>query len=247
MSEAEIWDEEDEESSGRQYVAYADNHRKEAPPTGNPRDNRGKDTRPNTRFPPPPPPPTTTQNYQLKPFTSRGGDSTPELGRQPSTKTPGMIDVVWGGQRPQLIPSSWTPDQTKAFKSSWINFHIIDELLGSPSAKECSRIRPLKPYKEGTAPLQRTGEQNPPCVFDEASNRKIWPANACSFCHCTPDPPPDCSLPMHQQYKFGWYQANHASSKCFATKLNILYSKDEKIRRAFSPPELAAIKGPPRQ
>ena len=186
---------------------------------------------------------TNTQNRQgsnAPPWQSKSND-------QPNASRGGEIDVVWGGQRNSLIPKSWTLDEIKAFKRNYIHLNILDNLLGSPSAGEAARIRPLKPYDRNNPPLQQTGEQNPPPTMDAAAGKRIWLPGSCAYCVNTPAPPADCKLPIHHQYCFGHHQSNHSSCRCYAAKLAILYSKDNRIREAFCPIELRKYQDPPPQ
>ena len=255
-------DQEDEEWEPRhhdQRVAYVNTA---APNSNPPRHNNGpeKDTRPNKennappsrpqydQRRPPPPPPAVNPNYNLRSFNSHNAEAPP--GHQSNHNTQPrerreQVEVVYGGQRNSLIPNTWSNEQQRAFKSIYINFHAIDDLLGTSSGSEAARIRPLKPYDDRKPPLQATGEQNPPSKMDPESGRRIWPQGACNFCENSPPVPENCRLPPTKQYCYGHWQSNHPSSKCFACKLSILYSKDDKVRRAFAPPELKDVRQPP--
>ena len=229
-----------------------------------PRGNFGNST-------PPPPPP---NNYQLQPF-NRGGP--PPAGTRPpyqgSTATQGnsfqgarptnngptshegpgdrplseSVHSVYGGQRSQLVPNTWTPEEQRAFKAQVIDFKVLDDLLGTDSGPECARLRPLAPYEKHQQPQQATGEQMPPPSVEPTTGKRIWPANACAYCTNSPQMPRGSQAPLTHQYVYGWYQRNHASSRCYACKLAILYSKDGRIRRAFCPPMIQKYRGPPGQ
>ena len=157
------------------------------------------------------------------------------------------MESVYGGQRSGLLPRNWTAEELKIFKTGYLKFAKLDALLGTQSAGEAARIRPLKEYTRTSQPLQMTGEQNPPPIIDEASGKRVWPPSSCAFCAHTPQPPPDCKMPMTHQYCFGHHQSNHASVKCYAAKLAVLYSKDPNVRAVFCPDELRKYQDPPRQ
>ena len=196
-----------------------------------------------------PPPPGGPPNYQLKPLNSHNNEAPPKQYQptsSPKDSNPRQIpDVVHGGQRNSLIPTSWNAEQVRAFKSVYINMHAIDDLIGTSAAPEAARLRPLKPYNDNTPCLQASGEQNPPWKLCPDSGKRIWPNLACNFCANTPNAPENCKLSPTKQYIYGHYQSNHPSSKCFACKLSILYSSDERVRRAFAPPELKDVRRPP--
>ena len=264
------WD--DEEHDDQRYGAWDDEQKVAyvAPPKDHANTNRDynknapSEHRPNQRAPyeqrqqtAPPPPPGGPPNYQLKNFNSHKNEPPPKTYNQPSpqgstSKDNGrggfqrdIPEVVHGGQRSSLIPKSWTPDQTKEFKSTYINLRQIDDLVGTSAAAEASKLRPLKPYDSNTPCLQATGEQNPPFKTCPDSNRRIWLDGSCNFCANTANAPENCTLPPTRQYIFGHYQSNHPSSKCYACKLSILYSRDERIRRAFAPVSLKDVRKPP--
>ena len=262
------WNEEMEDATdeygqwdGQQKVAYvppitASPATRNGPPQS--RDyNKDSRQRPPQGSTPPPPPPGGPPNYNLKSFNSHKAEPPPaqQAQRWQNSSEGGNADrnvsrrdtpeVVHGGQRNSLIPSSWSNEQTKAFKSVYINMHAIDDLVGTTAAQEAAKLRPLRPYDENKPSLQATGEQNPPWRLCPDSGRRIWPDGSCNFCANTPNPPANCKLPPTRQYCYGHYQSNHPSSKCYACKLSILYSKDDRVRRAFAPPELKDVRQPP--
>ena len=212
----------------------------------------GRNPRPFNRDGAPPPPPQQNGNYQLRaPFENRATRQTDDRNgnrRQADGQDfnpPRFNDSVWGGQRPSLLNEVWNSDEMKAFKGNTINFTIIDELLGTDAGPECSRLRPLHKYDERSKPQQATGPQNPPPQLDPNTGKRIWSADACQYCTNTPLPPQQCTMPPTHLYVYGNGQRNHASSRCYACKLAILYSKDLRIRKAFCPPLLQKYTGPP--
>ena len=259
----------DDEDEGQRYGEWDDEQKVAyvAPPKDSANSNRdyskhtSTDHRPTQRPPyeqrqkgAPPPPAGGPPNYQLKSFNSHQSEAPPKQynNQQPSygstSKDNGkreIPEVIHGGQRNSLIPKSWSAEQVKSFKQMYINLHAIDDLVNTPSAPEAAKIRPLKPYDDKTPCLQATGEQSPSWYTCPDSGKRVWPDGSCNFCANTPNAPENCKQPCTHQYKFGHYQSNHPSSKCYAAKLSILYSRDDRIRRAFAPPELKDVRKPP--
>lgn len=185
-------------------------------------------------------------SYNLQPFVQAtdSRSSTPQ-GRKPVENGDAYNHAKPLGQRATLIPPQWTTEEQEAFKRDWIKLRVLDNLINTPSAAEAARLRPMQPYNASNPPRQATGSKIVTQV-DNRTGEKTYVDNACDYCSNTPPPPPGDKTPPTHHYVFGHHQAQHSNSRCYACKLAILYSKDDKIRAAFCPPELAKYRDPPR-